>query len=191
MEYSAFIAACSPRRGGNSDAAAAAARLALHDPVCSARIADAGVRPCTGCGYCRSHPGECAQDGGGDGAASLYACVAKARLTIVVSPVYFYHVPSQAKAWIDRAQRFWEMPPAMRPAAGRRLTAIFIGARERGEKLFSGAGLTLRYMALAMGMEWIPPLCLYGYDGPSVLREDRAALERIRAFVTHAWQNLG
>ncbi|MBR4423345.1 MAG: NAD(P)H-dependent oxidoreductase, partial [Mailhella sp.] len=159
-------------------------------PSLAARVADAGVRPCASCGRCLSHPGECALDGSGDGAAALFAHAAAARLTLIVSPIYFYHLPAQAKAWIDRAQRWWALPASAKPAAGRTLSAILIAARERGEHLFDGAERSLRYMALALGMEWHPALRLYGYDSPGALRADSAAQERIRRFAAEAWHVL-
>ena len=116
MEPSAFIAACSPRRGGNSDCAAETVRLALPVPALTARVADAGVRPCVSCGHCLSHPGECALDGARDGAAALFSHAAAAHLTLIVSPIYFYHLPAQAKAWIDRSQRWWALPASIQPA---------------------------------------------------------------------------
>ncbi len=188
MEHPFFLAACSPRKGGNSDCAADAARLALPVPGLIARVADAGVRPCMSCGHCLSRPGECALDGEGDGAAALFAHAAEAQLTLIVSPVYFYHLPAQAKAWIDRAQRWWALPPSAKPAVGRALSAILIGARERGEHLFDGAERSLRYMAIALGMEWHPALHLYGFEGPGALKADVTAQERISRFVAETWR---
>ena len=49
------------------------------------------------------------------------------------------------------------------------MTAVLMGARPRGDKLFEGADRTLRYMAKTLGMEWLPPLYLYGLDGPDAL----------------------
>ncbi len=190
MEPSVFIAACSPRRGGNSDCAAEAARMALPVPAFVRRVADAGVRPCASCGHCLSHPGECALDGPGDGAAAIFGHVVRTRLTLIVSPVYFYHLPAQAKAWVDRSQCFWALPPSGKPAAGRVLSAILIGARERGEHLFDGAERSLRCMARVMGMDWHPALRLYGFDGPGALRDDSAAQGRIRSFAAAAWHML-
>ncbi len=175
-----FLASCSPRRGGNSDFAVSVVRGALGVPSVTYRIAEQGVRPCSSCGYCETHPGACSLDAPGDGAQKLFQALCGAPLGILVSPVYFYHLPAQAKAWIDRSQRFW--PCGMKPGKGRPFTAVLFGARPRGEKLFEGAERTLRYMALALGLEWLEPLRLYGLDGPSDLAADAEASERIRAF---------
>ena len=117
-----FLAACSPRRGGNSDFAASLLQQALPGRSTLRRVADCGVRPCISCGFCGENPGRCALDGPEDGAAALFDEMLRARFCIVVSPVYFYHIPAQAKAWVDRAQRFWAC--AERPGKGGILSAV-------------------------------------------------------------------
>ena len=62
------------------------------------------------------------------------------------------------------------------------MTAVLLGARPRGEKLFEGAERTLRYMALAAGLEWLEPLRLYGLDEVGALAGNREAVERLRAY---------
>jgi len=181
-----FIASCSPRRGGNSDFAAELLQETLPGPVVLRRIADAHVLPCSSCGYCDTHPGRCALDGSageawGDGASGLFRATCAAPFTFVVSPVYFYHLPAQAKAWIDRSQRFWSWK-GVKPGQGKGLTAVLMGARMKGDKLFEGAERTLRYMAQALGMEWHEPLRLYGLDGADALAGCPEKQELVRSF---------
>lgn len=180
MQTPVFLAACSPRHGGNSDFAASLLRSCLPGAGPVRRIADEKVRPCISCGYCAAHPGECSLDGPHDGARALFQAMCQAPLSVIVSPVYFYHLPAQAKAWVDRSQRFWAC--AEKPGRGHAVTAVLFGARLRGEKLFEGAERTLRYMALALGLEWVEPLRLYGLDGPGDLAAEKEACERIRAY---------
>lgn len=182
MTHPVFLAACSPRRGGNSDVAASLVRQALDAPCAQYRVAEAGVYPCSSCGYCDRNPGECALDTPGDGARELFQVMCRAPLSVVVSPVYFYHLPAQAKAWIDRTQRYWACEK--KPGGGRPVTAVLFGARPRGEKLFEGAERTLRYMALALGMTWVEPLRLYGLDAPGDLAGNAGASERVREFAS-------
>ena len=54
--------------------------------------------------------------------------------------------------------------------------------RPRGDKLFEGAERTLRYMALALGLEWVEPLRLYGLDGPDDLAGHAEASARVVEF---------
>ena len=180
MASSVFLASCSPRKGGNGDLIARLLASSLSGQVLTRRIVDEKVRPCISCGYCSDHPGECQLDGPGDGARLLFRELCRAGIGVIISPVYFYHLPAQAKAWVDRSQRFWFGED--KPGAGQVLTAVLYGARPRGVKLFEGAERTLRYMALTLGLAWTEPLCLYGLDGPQDLARDVGAQDRVRAF---------
>lgn len=180
MTAPVFLASCSPRRGGNSDAAVALLEQSLGVPCRTWRIADEGVRPCISCGYCDAHPGQCTLDAPGDGARKLFDAMFAAPISVIVSPVYFYHVPAQAKAWIDRAQCFWTC--GEKPGRGKAVTAVLFGARLRGDKLFEGAERTFRYMALALGLTWEEPLRLYGLDRPGDLASSGEARTRIAEF---------
>ena len=181
MAASVCILACSPRRGGNSDTAAAIVQEALARPAEVRRIADIGMRPCISCGYCGNHPGSCALDGPEDGALSLLEGLVAGPAACLVSPIYYYHLPAQAKALVDRCQRYWN---GACPGRGTPLGAILIAARPRGDLLFQGAELTLRYMARSLGMSPIPPLCLYGLDAPGDLAGRPDLQERIREYVS-------
>ena len=180
MTAPVFLASCSPRRGGNSDFAASLMLRSMGISCRTWRIADEGVRPCISCGLCASRPGTCSLDEPGDGARNLFEAMCGAPASVIISPVYFYHVPAQAKALIDRAQRFWSCEE--KPGRGREMTAVLFGARLRGEKLFEGAERTLRYMALALGLTWTEPLRLYGLEHPGDLASNKEACARIEAF---------
>lgn len=180
MTAPVFLVSCSPRRGGNSDFAVSLMQRSMKVPCMTRRIADEGVRPCVSCGQCLARPGTCSLDTPGDGAKALFDGMCAAPVSVLVCPVYFYHVPAQAKAWIDRAQRFWACRD--KPGQGRVVTAVLFGARLRGEKLFEGAERTFRYMALALGLTWTEPLRLYGLDGPRDLENSAEACARIASF---------
>lgn len=170
----------SPRAGGNSDAAAdlaAAACGSAGADVLSLRLRDHPVRPCTGCGECAGRPGSCALDGPDDGAAALFACLARASVLVVTAPVYFYGLPAGLKALVDRCQRFWAQPLQRhrRPAF-----AVLIGARHRGDRLFEGSLLVLRCVLPVLGFSLRDPLLLRGLEEPDDLRR----APRIRAQVT-------
>ena len=100
----------------------------------------------------------------------------------LVSPIYFYPLPAQAKALVDRAQAFWHLSPDRKPGGGRRLGVVLLGARPRGDKLFSGALLTVRYMAEALGLTAAEPLLLYGLDGADALRSRPDLGERVTEY---------
>ena len=105
-----------------------------------------------------------------DGAKALFASMTLAPVTFIVAPIYYYHIPAQAKAWVDRTQRFWAMRGES-PAKGKGMACIFVAARERGDMLFDGAERSLRWMAKTLGMEWLEPLELYGLEHASALAD--------------------
>ena len=178
-----LIASCSPRKGGNSDFAASLIARTLPGTGKVMRVADMSVRPCNACGVCDSMPGRCMLDGytvqptdpkvplpPTDGAKALFAALSGGPVSFVVSPIYYYHLPAQAKAWVDRAQRWWALKGET-PAKGNTLACVFISGREQGDMLFDGAERTMRWMAKTLGMEWAEPLHLRGLDAASALAD--------------------
>lgn len=178
-----LIASCSPRKGGNCDFASSLIARTLPGPSQLMRVADMSVRPCNACGVCDSMPGRCTLDGytvqptvpsaplpPADGAKALFAALAAGPVSFIVLPVYFYHIPAQAKAWVDRTQRWWTANGDT-PARGKSMACVFVSGRSKGDKLFEGAERTMRWMAKTLGMEWCEPLHLMGLDGSSALAD--------------------
>jgi len=195
-----FIASCSPRKGGNCDFASSLVARTLPVATSVIRVADANVRPCNACGVCDSMPGRCTLDGPTvlpssagvqmpmrDGAKALFASMTLAPVTFIVAPIYYYHIPAQAKAWVDRTQRFWAMRGES-PAKGKGMACIFVAARERGDMLFDGAERSLRWMAKTLGMEWLEPLELYGLEHASALAD---SVEKQAAVCSYAARVFG
>lgn len=65
---------------------------------------------------------------------------------IIATPVYFYHIPGYAKIMIDRCQPYWVRKYVLKKFFTKEKigTLICIGAT-KGEKLFSGINLTIKY----------------------------------------------
>ena len=195
-----FIASCSPRKGGNCDFASSLVARTLPVATSVIRVADANVRPCSACGVCDSMPGRCTLDGPTvlpssagvqmpmrDGAKALFASMTLAPVTFIVAPIYYYHIPAQAKAWVDRTQRFWAMRGES-PAKGKGMACILVAARERGDMLFDGAERSLRWMAKTLGMEWLEPLELCGLEHASALAD---SVEKQAAVCSYAARVFG
>lgn len=238
------ILACSPRKGGNTDAAARlfaeSVAAASGGAVDILYLRDFRVLPCIDCNACGRYAARIAQRGGGaapslaqlasgqlasgqlaprqrtsgqfpsgmagaarsrrtpapfgcpltrkDDSVALLTLLAETPGLCLVSPIYFYHVPAQLKALLDRTQPFWRFAEAgVTPYAGmprRRCEVILAGARPGGERLFEGSLLTLRYAFRGLHAGITEPLTLYGLDGPDDLGAEAAApvRERIRAY---------
>jgi multimeric flavodoxin WrbA len=108
-------------------------------------VADTGViHGCNECGSC-SVDGNCVIH---DDMEVFYQAFEGMDRIVVSTPVFFYDVPAQGKAIIDRAQAFW----ARRYVLGRHREGIDgakgfllgVGAT-RGKDLFMPAGLCIKY----------------------------------------------
>lgn len=103
-------------------------------------------------------------------------------VSVIVSPIHFYHLPARLKALLDRSQYSWHLPPGEKPGRDAKLAVVLLAARRRGARLFEGSLLTLRYVASALGLELVEPLTLYGLDAPDALSRDGEAQARVREY---------
>ena len=177
-----LILACSPRKGANCDLAASL----VHKAVEGSRLLllrDTAVAPCVSCGCCATPHTRCPQEQT-DASAPLFAALERASALVIVAPVYFYHLPAQLKALVDRTQPWWRAKQATASAGGsfppyRPAWSVLVGARPTGAKLFEGSLLTLRYWLDALGYAPGAPLTLYGLDGPADLADSQIQQEAV------------
>lgn len=163
----ALVLLCSPRKKGVSDTAAQLFAQGLTEcgmPAQVLALRDYAVTGCTGCGACTPPPHQCML-ADTDDAETLFTALATAKLLLIASPIYFYHLPAHFKALIDRSQRFWVQHQAgeaetpkywqtkdtrhkrhTRPAL-----AILTAGRSCGTQLFKGALLSLNYFLASLG----------------------------------------
>jgi multimeric flavodoxin WrbA len=179
---------CSPRPHGNSDTATelfaeglgAAGMAGITIPLRKFTIL-----PCIGCGRCGRDPGgRCFQERD-DESRALFRHLLEAPLAMFSSPIYFYHLPAQFKALIDRSQSFYNRKlagdPALLNLPRRPAWVVLVAGRPRGERLFEGALLTMKYFLDVFNFRMEEPLLLRGMDGPRDLAEDEGASAVIRA----------
>jgi multimeric flavodoxin WrbA len=148
----------SPRKGGNTD-------LLLDRVLEGARAAGARVQAlyardlkiggCLECGGC-DDTGECVVP---DDMDKVYPRLEEADIIFLAAPVFFYNVPAQLKALIDRTQALWskkrlEKPPErLKILEGGKGYLIAVGAT-KGANLFQGCELTARYFYDALDMTY-------------------------------------
>ncbi len=145
-------------------------------------LAKLQVAPCTGCGFCESK-GVCAID---DAMTTLYEKVDAAHHLVIGSPIYFYGVTAQTKAFIDRCQVFWSRKYLLgqsREGQMPRHGYLVSTAATGGGKCFDCARLSLRYAFDAMDVAFNGEVVVQGVD------ERGAVLER--GEVLQAAQDLG
>lgn len=185
-----LVLSLSPRAGGNSDAAAllfaAAAGQALGRAVPVLRPCAGEVPPCLSCGACEGGA-PCPQDAedGPDGPGAVFEAMARAPYVFLSAPIYFYHLPAQAKALVDRSQSWFVRALAGDPAVAglppRPASCCLVAGRRKGERLFDGALLTLKYFLKVFNLDLQAPLTLRGIDAPGDLEADAAAREALAA----------
>ena len=180
----AVILACSPRPGGNSDAAAellASAAAGGGNGCEMLRLRDFTILPCRGCNHCGRDPESQCLLAGEDQAEELFARLLAAPWVVLCSPIYFYHLPGAFKGFIDRAQRFYRLRERLGPdpRPRRRAHAVLVAGRPRGERLFEGSVLTLKYFLDPLGLDLERTVLLRGIDGPGSLRGNAGAVAGI------------
>lgn len=182
------VYAVGPRAGGNSDAAAemfAEGAAAAGAEVRVVRLRERKLIACVGCHACEPPPHRCPfMDE--DEAEAFFGELLAADFVCFCSPVFFYHLPGAFKGVVDRAQRYWERMQAGDPellrVPVRPSYAVMVAGRPKGERLFEGSLLTLKYFLLNFRVSAPEPLVFRGIDRKGDLRADAAACEAVREF---------
>ncbi|MEE8174466.1 MAG: flavodoxin family protein [Dehalococcoidia bacterium] len=164
----------SPRRRGNTD-------FLLDEALKGARSGGAEVEklaveeleiaPCREIYACLKD-GHCSIE---DDMQQVYPKLLEVEGLILASPIFFYGLTSQVKALIDRCQALWVMKHRRAAPAKRKGAFIAVGAT-RGERLFDGAVLTVKYFFDAIGVEYSGDLLIGGVDKKGHIRKQPAAL---------------
>ncbi|MHB1126145.1 MAG: flavodoxin family protein [Bacillota bacterium] len=177
----------SPRRHGNTeillDAALDGARGRGHD-VGKVVLSRVDVKPCLACNKC-ARDGQCVQQ---DHMLVLYDKLLMADWLVLAGPIFFYGVPAQLKALIDRAQALWNrkysLRQQVRPDCGRGKAAFISVGATKGEKLFDGSILTVKYFLDTLDADYTTELLVRGLDGRDAAKNDAELIARAKALIT-------
>lgn len=167
----------SPRIKGNSDllldealkgAESAGAQV---EKVIVNKLNISGCRECLGC----YKEGNCVVQ---DDMQDIYPKLLEYERIIIAAPIFFYGVPSQLKAPIDRCQAMWARKYILKqtPSPGRKGAFIGVGAT-KGPRLFDGAKLTVEYLFEALGIEYTDELYIRGVDEKGQIEDHPTALQ--------------
>ena len=148
----------SPRKGGNSDTLldkileGAAANGAETKTVRASALKISGCLECGGC----DKTGECVVK---DGMQEVYPLFDWAEVIVLAGPIFFYSLPAQAKALIDRAQAHWARRLLNKPKSqwsdyGSGIGYLVGVGATKGKNLFEGTELTARYFFDALDMDY-------------------------------------
>ena len=157
----------SPRQHGNTDIlldkVAEGVRLAGREAE-TIRLADLAIHPCIGCGHCEAE-GVCVID---DDMTTLYDQLTRADRVVIGTPVYFYGVTAQTKAFIDRCQALWcrkYLLGQIRLDRDRLRGYLVSVAATDGGRIFDGTRLTVRYLFDALDITYAGELLVRGVEG--------------------------
>ncbi len=167
----------SPRVGGNTD-------LLLDEAMKGARSQGAEMEKIIvdklQIAPCREYYG-CLKDGNciiRDDMDAVYPKLLEADGLIVASPMFFYGITSQLKALIDRCQALWARKYVLKqscPNPNRKGAFIAAGAT-KGENLFDGSILTIRYFFKTIGVQYTEELLVRGVDKNGEIKKHPTAL---------------
>ena len=129
------------------------------------RLCDLKISPCISCGGC-DKTGKCVVE---DDMTPLYDKIITIDKIIVASPIFFYGVTAQTKAFIDRTQALWNRKRLLQKKGdwveNPERKGFFISvAATRGSRIFEGAVLTMRYGFDAMGLSYGGDFLVTGPD---------------------------
>ncbi len=187
MPTSVSIVACSPRAGGNSDVMAQYMAQGIEQGGGQANIVylrEHTILPCTGCGACFAHVQQQCVLEHKDDTARLFQLLEGASPVVLTAPIYFYHVPAQLKAFMDRAQKYWakrECTSSVVKPYIKTLTVGLVAARVAGDNLFTGSLMSLRLFADVFHRNLGETSLWRGYDGPQDFIHDAVACDEVRA----------
>jgi multimeric flavodoxin WrbA len=180
----------SPRKGGNTE-------LLLEEALKGAeaegaeverlRITDYNIIPCKGCLACYNK-GDCIIL---DDMQKIYPKLTEADIIILASPIFFYNVTAWAKALIDRCQALWARKYQLKDPSlgkeGKKRKGFFISTGgTKGQKMFEGAVLTVKYFFDVLNAEYTGDLLVREVDAkgdvlnhPETLRQAFEAGRRL------------
>ena len=170
----------SPRKRGNTDLLLERIEQGIHRGGQLAEhinLTQLDIHPCTGCGHCEKE-GQCVFQ---DDMTPLYEKIDAAHRIVIGSPIYFYGVTAQAKAFIDRLQALWcrkYLLGEIKPERDYRWGYLVSVAATDGGKVFDAAPLTVQYAFDAMEFKYNGELLVKGAEGKGSVSSRREVMDQ-------------
>jgi multimeric flavodoxin WrbA len=169
----------SPRRGGNTELLLdEALKGAAEKGACveGMHLCDLRITPCKECLTC-FNDGNCVI---ADDMQGIYARLLEADVVILASPIFFYGITAWAKALVDRCQALWARKYVLHDPLlerGKKREGFFISVGgTKGQRMFEGAILTVRYFFDAFNTKYTGDLLFRGVDACGDIRKSPDAL---------------
>ena len=172
----------SPRKDGNTD-------LLLEEALRGAAMEGAEVErvhlgevniiPCKECLKCFQN-GQCILL---DDMQDIYPKLLKADIIIFASPIFFYGITAWAKALVDRCQALWARKYVLQEQSlskeGKRRKGFFISVGgTKGQRVFEGAILTVKYFFDVLNTDYAGELVFRGIDAQGDILKHPEAMQQ-------------
>lgn len=174
----------SPRKNGNTDILAKSVMDGVKENGGATEVvylSEHKISPCVACGGCET-TGKCVIQ---DDMQELYDKVDSADRVVIASPIYFYGVTAQTKAFIDRCQAFWSrkylLKKRMEGDVARKGIFLSVSAT-KGERIFEGAVLSAKYAFDAIDVDYGGEILVRGVDSKGAILKMDDMLEQARSF---------
>ena len=176
----------SPRRGGNTEILLEEALKGAEKEGAKVErlyLSDFTITPCKECHGC-DDTGNCIIL---DEMEKVYPKLLEADVVILASPIFFYGVTASAKALIDRSQALWARKYLLKDPSlgkeGKKRKGFFISlGATKGQKIFEGAILTVKYFFDVFNAEYVGELLFRGVEAKSdILRHPEALQQAFEA----------
>jgi multimeric flavodoxin WrbA len=176
----------SPRKSGNSEVLLESVLQGVESSggqVKRVRLAELNIHSCIGCGGC-DKTGICVVE---DDMTSLYDLIIQADRIILASPIYFYGITAQAKAFVDRNQALWNRKRLLKESGQRlgmpdRKGYLVSVAATHGSRVFEGAVLTMKYVYDAMDVSYGGDFLVKGVEDRGEMKKDLKTLAEAEKF---------
>ena len=170
----------SPRRGGNTDLLLEEALKGEAEEgaqVEGIRLCDFSITPCRECLAC-FNSGACVID---DDMQGIYPRLLEADIVILASPIFFYGITGWAKALVDRCQALWARKyvlhdPLLNTEKRRRAGFFISVGGTKGQRMFEGSVLTVKYFFDAFNTNYSGDLLFRGVDACGDIQKNPDAL---------------
>lgn len=175
----------SPRIRGNTDLLLDAFAAGLEAGGATTRrvyLRNLTISPCREI-YACEREGRCALQ---DDMQPLYDALRSADAIALASPIMFYSVSAQTKAFLDRCQAFWCIKyrrherPTEHPLTQRKGVFLSVGG-SKGKKLFDGALLSIKYFLETVDAVLWDSLTYRDIDDRGDIQRHPSALDDARA----------
>ncbi len=173
----------SPRKNGNTSYLLSAFMNELEKLGAQVKVIEADKKkiiPCIECSVCEKE-GFCPLDD--DMNSEIYPLLRQADIIVAATPIFFYSVPAQLKALIDRSQALWARKYRLKlndPNQKWRLGFLLSLGATKGKNLFDGLHLTIKYFFDAVGTSLEGSLTYRQIENPGDMEKHSSILNDVK-----------